>query len=701
MTGPLELLLALATAASAAVAAPPELAGEPSPPAATVEEEIVVAERGPTTLGETVGAVTVVTRRELERLPAESLASLLDLVPGVFVLFADGDGGLPMVSARGFFGGGEAEYLQLLVDGVPVADSESGLADWQRLRSHDLERVEVLRGPGSALYGDTALGGVVQVFTRHRGMAEHPEGAVSLSAGSFETLAGDLTFRRGVGSLALGLAASALESDGCRAHSASRRGSADLSLHGQGAGGLWTLAVAGESRDREEPGALTLEELARAPSRSDPLFRFDREETERLRASLGFLGDRLPLAARLWAARRQTSALRTLLVAAGLGDRAWRRLDAESLGLTLEADRAGRLAGRDGRVRIGLDAVRDEVDTAYRAVEETGDVGPVVGALVGAIAGRRDRLGLFVTADWLPSPRLRLVAGTRWDRLDDRFGRVGRFGAGSSRREAWSPRLGANLRLGGGDGGEGTPVVLSVLLARAFKAPTLDQLFDPRPFPDFQGGTFRISSPDLEPQRAKSAEVGLSRESDGRRWEAVAYRIEVDDEIDFDPATFRFENIGASLHTGLEAAARWRLGRAVVPWGSYAWTRVRPRAGEDRGRQLKNIPEHRAVLGLASPLPWRLQGSAVWRLTGRRFLDDAERVPLDAFSTIDLRLEREVGRTGRGRLRLDLLNLTDEGHAEVGFVLPDFSGGQVPYAFPGAGFTARLGLDWELGGGEP
>ena len=315
---------------------------------------------------------------------------------------------------------------------------------------------------------------------------------------------------------------------------------------------------------------------------------------------------------------------------------------------------------------------------------------------MGAIDGRREKLGLFATADWLPLPRLRVVAGTRWDRLDDRFG------AGSTVHEAWSPRLGANLRLGGGQDGEGAPVVLSVLLARAFKAPTVDQLFDPRPFPDFQGGTFLISSLDLEPQRAKSVEVGLSGEGgDRRRWEVVAYRIEVDDEIDFDPATFRFENIGASLHTGLEAAARWRLGRAVVPWGSYAWTRVRPQEGEDRDHQLKNIPEHRAVLGLAVSLPWRLQASAVWRLTGRRFLDDAERVPLDAFSTIDLRLEREGFPGGRGRLRLDLSNLTDEEHAEVGFVLPDFSGGQVPYAFPGAGFAARLGVEWDLGSGGP
>jgi iron complex outermembrane recepter protein len=73
--------------------------------------------------------------------------------------------GTPMVQSRGFFGGGEAEYVQLLVDGVPVSDAESGLVDWRRFRNWDIERIERGAVPPSSLYGDTSFGGVIQIVT--------------------------------------------------------------------------------------------------------------------------------------------------------------------------------------------------------------------------------------------------------------------------------------------------------------------------------------------------------------------------------------------------------------------------------------------------------------------------------------------------------------------------------------------------------
>src|SRR5213075_87967 len=128
-------------------------------------------------------AVTVLSGEALRRLPAESLSELLAFVPGVTMMFDSGASGIPMVTSRGFFGGGEVEYVKLIVDGVPVGDAESGNVDWQRFRAAGIDRVEVLHGPGSALYGDTALGGVVQVFTRPANDQEHAE--LRLGGGSF------------------------------------------------------------------------------------------------------------------------------------------------------------------------------------------------------------------------------------------------------------------------------------------------------------------------------------------------------------------------------------------------------------------------------------------------------------------------------------------------------------------------------------
>ena len=73
--------------------------------------------------------------------------------------------GLPVVSARGFFGGGEADYVLLLIDGIPAIDAESGLADWSVVPLASIRRIEAARGPGASLYGDSAVGGVIQVLT--------------------------------------------------------------------------------------------------------------------------------------------------------------------------------------------------------------------------------------------------------------------------------------------------------------------------------------------------------------------------------------------------------------------------------------------------------------------------------------------------------------------------------------------------------
>jgi hypothetical protein len=175
-------------------------------------------------------------------------------------------------------------------------------------------------------------------------------------------------------------------------------------------------------------------------------------------------------------------------------------------------------------------------------------------------------------------------------------------------------------------------------------------------------------------------------------------------EIDFDPATFRYANLGATVHDGLEAAADWRgaADGGRTGWSApraslgYAWTRVEPRHGELRGRQLKNVPRHRLRAAAGADWgAWSADLAATW--SSGRFLDDAERFPLDDERTADLRVERRFGGGGGGerawRARLDLLNLTDERRVAVGYVLADFEGVERPLQFPAAGRALRVGVE--------
>ena len=104
-------------------------------PKPVVREEIVVTARVPEAREDATAATSVLTKKEIETIPAAALPEIVQRVPGVTMFFdADFSYGQPMITARGFFGGGVVEYVKVLVDGVPAGDAESGLADWRQDR---------------------------------------------------------------------------------------------------------------------------------------------------------------------------------------------------------------------------------------------------------------------------------------------------------------------------------------------------------------------------------------------------------------------------------------------------------------------------------------------------------------------------------------------------------------------------------------
>ncbi len=150
-------------------------------------------------------ANTVFTRADIERLQARSVPELLRRVPGVQVSSA---GGLPSLSLRGT---GTAQTL-VLVDGQRIASATSGFARLDYLAIDNIERVEVIRGPRSSLYGADAIGGVIQIFTRGGKPGINPE--VRLAAGSDQTFQRSLSLAAGTEQTRIHLGASVDERDG-------------------------------------------------------------------------------------------------------------------------------------------------------------------------------------------------------------------------------------------------------------------------------------------------------------------------------------------------------------------------------------------------------------------------------------------------------------------------------------------------------
>lgn len=160
------LPLALALAASAAAAQ------------STLPQVVVSASRAEQRVQDALPATTLVTRRDIEQAQTPDLPTLLRRVAGVELAQNGGAGGVASVFLRG----AEARHTLVLVDGVPINNLNFSLAALEHLPLADVDRIEVVRGNVSSLYGSAAIGGVIQIFTRKPGQT--PFASITAQGGS-------------------------------------------------------------------------------------------------------------------------------------------------------------------------------------------------------------------------------------------------------------------------------------------------------------------------------------------------------------------------------------------------------------------------------------------------------------------------------------------------------------------------------------
>lgn len=184
--------------------------------AATTEEAVIVtATRTARTADETLASVSVITRADIERTQAKSVAGLLAGEAGVDTTVSGGYGKSTSVFLRGT----NSDHTLVLIDGIKVGSATLGTAPWQYLPLDQIERIEIVRGPRSSLYGSEAIGGVIQIFTRRptekfQGLAEAGYGTYGTSKLSAGVSGAD-------GNMRYNLTASHFNTDGIDAKTAS------------------------------------------------------------------------------------------------------------------------------------------------------------------------------------------------------------------------------------------------------------------------------------------------------------------------------------------------------------------------------------------------------------------------------------------------------------------------------------------------
>src|SRR5262249_3833601 len=142
---------------------------------------VVTAQAEPQPIQQTADSTTIITREEFDKRKSVALTDSLLYVPGVAIGRTGAEGGTASV----FLSGGNSNFTKVLVDGTPVNQSGGGV-DFSIFTLDNIDKVEVVRGAESAIYGTDAVSGVIQIFT-HRGDTREPLVNVYAEGGNFGT----------------------------------------------------------------------------------------------------------------------------------------------------------------------------------------------------------------------------------------------------------------------------------------------------------------------------------------------------------------------------------------------------------------------------------------------------------------------------------------------------------------------------------
>ncbi|EZP49985.1 TonB-dependent receptor plug domain-containing protein [Sphingomonas sp. RIT328] len=558
---------------------------------------VVTATRSTRAMADVPASVSVVTSDQIEGTPARTIDDVLSRVPSVDLPIAGTNEQHPtntIVSMRGLSG----IRSLVLLDGVPINDPFFGYVQWSEVPLETVDRVEVVRGGGAPLWGNYAMGGVINILTK----PINKTGLVAESAGgSRGTRRADVHGALAGDGYGIGLDAGINHSDGYVEQVESARGAATVPTSFTAR----TVAVSGNA------------DLAPDLTARARVSYYDNDQTFLTRANTN---DQ-----QTW---RYTGTL------------SWTPREGGSIDLTafhnderFVTNNPGSPEGADPNdVEFVQNSHRTRANDwgasliwtqtfsgVIRSLSAGADYHGVrgsdhasifddTGALVRIDTGSGNQrfLGGFAQADIRPVDRLQLLLSVRYqdfhsyDGVDDTPGGLGRV---ASRHDSdVDPRLSIRYKLP-------ADFALRGAIYRAFRAPTLDNLYRGASVP----GYILYANAALKPETLEGVEAGFDVDRGPLRLQATAYASRISDFLTYrylDPATLpagfdigaRLVNAGRARSRGVEAELTWRPSSKLA--GTLAYTHadsIVTRNAEDPvsiGVQQQGIPRHRASASL-------------------------------------------------------------------------------------------------------
>ena len=573
------------TLAAASLAALSAVAQQTNTPAPTrLPELTVIGTRLPEpqlSLMRYPGNVTVLTQKEIERSPALTLPDLLRQETGISVVDTVGFGQSgTKLSMRGY---SDKPGTLVLVDGVKVNDAGDATFLWNSIPLQSIERIEVIRGGSSTIYGEGAIGGVINIITKKSQM-EGTRATTGVAVGNLGYYSANVEMSAGKGPYQLQFNTSRQEWDGWRDTSAYRMWTTHIKPSYRTPTGQLTLDYFFHHSEGEDPDNLTQAQFLSNPRQKGTTQTFSRNTQHR--ASLGFdttLAASWNFQGKVYGQDHFVSSLRTS---------PWlSETEQPKYGMTWQAVRSADLFGRENELLLGM-----ELERQYYKNYGGGALSSVVDSWTGSLF-LNDRLKL--------ADRLTFAAGTRFDYREWDILIPGSFDNG---REAsvWSPKASLVYEIA-----EKSAAWAS--LSRAFRLPGGSDIGSA----GYDAGSLAvIANPTIRPTDAQSVDIGLRT----TRWDLLSggityYYSHVKDDFVFNPLAGSWgqnQNFDARRQ-GVELNVESKPASWLSLYFNTAYTDARFHGSSLNGKRLPHIPEWQYNFGVsilpAAGWKWTLEGT--------------------------------------------------------------------------------------------
>jgi len=595
--------------------------------------------------------MTVISREQIEASPARTVPDILAEQTGINIHdFFGNNASTTTVDMRGF-GITGAQNTLVLVDGRRVNDIDLSGVQWSAMPLSAIERIEIVRGGGSVLYGEGATAGVINIITRSPGPGK--SFAIRGSAGSYGTHEGTIEGSIGNNTAAMSVYGDAFESNGYRANNHNRQTNGMADLRWNTGLGDFSLKVSTDSQGIRLPGARQVQPSAGvdelATDRRGTSTPLDWSQRDGNRALLDWryrLGAWELNLGGGWRDKTQKS----FFDFGGFPD--YREAQLGVWSVTPRAKLDAPLFGRANTLVVGLDwyswdyelrrsSATTTIARPFNTVNATEDtVGvyfldtiTITDALVASAGGRRERLKIDATDFFDPN-----APG-------------GAFGsgapAGSQRLYESAYELGVRY--------EFTPATAAIAkTSKSYRFANVDEIYE-------TSASFTNQFQFLQPQTARTHELGLEARVADIATRASVFEIDVDNEIHLDPFTSGVgnRNLPPSRRRGFELEASARPLPRLSLGGNYTYIEARFRegvlAGDPftqqnvviAGRTVPLVPRHKIGLRTSWDFTPATRLSVLARYVSSQFMDNDEGNTLGTkippYKVVDMKLAHRRG----------------------------------------------------------